>query len=203
MLKFTPYAWSKLRYLRDLGPTEVGGFGITAADDLLRVEDIQLVRQSCTAVHVEFDNESVADFFDEQVDAGRSPEQFARIWIHTHPGSSPAPSPTDEETFERCFGEAQWAVMFILAREGECYARIRSNVGPGAQQRIRCRTDFGAAFPGSDQDAWFAEYTNNVEDLDQHQSRSALWTDLDGLDRWNTRTGESSDWQDPFLEARR
>ena len=164
MLTFTPYAWSKLRFLRDLGPTEVGGFGITSADNLLRVEDIQLVRQSCTSVFVEFSDESVADFFDEQVDASRSPGQFGRIWIHTHPGSSPIPSLTDEETFDRCFGDVEWAVMFILAREGKSYARMRFNVGPGTQQRIRCRTDFDNEFPASDQDAWFDEYAENVEE---------------------------------------
>ena len=39
-LRLTPYAWAKLIYLRDLGETEVGGFGITAADDLLLVEGL-------------------------------------------------------------------------------------------------------------------------------------------------------------------
>ena len=43
-LRFSPTAWAKLLYLRDRGQTEVGGFGITASDDLLRVEDVQLVR---------------------------------------------------------------------------------------------------------------------------------------------------------------
>jgi hypothetical protein len=43
-LRLTPTAWAKLVYLRDAGPTEIGGFGITPSDDLLLVEDIQLVR---------------------------------------------------------------------------------------------------------------------------------------------------------------
>ena len=38
-LRFSPTAWAKLLFLRDLGDTEVGGFGISAADDLLYVED--------------------------------------------------------------------------------------------------------------------------------------------------------------------
>ena len=38
-LRFTPYAWAKLRFLRDVGETEVGGFGISRADDPLLVED--------------------------------------------------------------------------------------------------------------------------------------------------------------------
>jgi proteasome lid subunit RPN8/RPN11 len=56
--------------MRDRGPTEVGGFGISA-DDLFFVTDLQMVRQRTTSVTVAFDDEAVADFFDRQVDAGR------------------------------------------------------------------------------------------------------------------------------------
>ena len=66
-LRFTPWAWAKLVFLRDLGPTEVGGFGISAKDDLLLIEDICLVRQRCSSVTVRFDDVAVADFFDEMV----------------------------------------------------------------------------------------------------------------------------------------
>ena len=65
-LRFTPHAWAKLLFLRDQGDTEVGGFGITSAEDLLLVEDIQLMEQECTVASVEFDDDSVADFFDRQ-----------------------------------------------------------------------------------------------------------------------------------------
>ncbi len=37
-LRFTPLAWAKLLFLRDRGPTEVGGFGLSAADDLCSIE---------------------------------------------------------------------------------------------------------------------------------------------------------------------
>ena len=50
VMKFLPTAWAKLLYLRDCGEAEVGGFGVSSVDDLLLIEDIQLVRQSCTAV---------------------------------------------------------------------------------------------------------------------------------------------------------
>src|SRR5438132_6856894 len=130
-LRLTPYAWAKLLYLRDLGETEVGGFGVSRHGDLLLVEDAHLVRQECSPMTVKFDDESVADYFDAQVDEGRTPEEFARVWIHTHPGSSPDPSGTDEETFGRCFGAADWAVMLIVARGGQAYARLRLGFGPG------------------------------------------------------------------------
>ena len=129
-LRFSPTAWAKLLYLRNLGNSEVGGFGITAADDLLLVEDVQLVQQVCTGASVAFDDQSVAEFFDQQVDQGRRPEQFGRAWIHTHPGNCPQPSMTDEGTFARVFGRTDWAVMFILARQGQSYGRLRFHVGP-------------------------------------------------------------------------
>ena len=124
-LRLTPYAWAKLLALRDFGQTEGGGYGISHPDDLLLVVDGRLVRPVCTPLTVKFDDDSVADVFDDQVDQDRKPEEFGRIWIHTHPGDSPHLSCTDEETFERCFGAADWPVMFIVARGGQTYARLR------------------------------------------------------------------------------
>ena len=174
-LRFSPPAWAKLLYLRDRGETEVGGFGICCSDDLLRVDDVQLVRQTCTQVTVEFDDESVADFFDHQVDAGLRPEQFARIWIHTHPGDSARPSSTDEETFARVFGGSDWALMFILAREGECYARLQFNVGPRSSQELDVQIDYSQPFDGADWEAWDEEYLANVQSQDWLQPR---WCDV-------------------------
>jgi proteasome lid subunit RPN8/RPN11 len=148
--------------MRDAGDTEIGGFGITPADDLLFVTDIRLVKQTCTWVHVEFNDESVADYFDQQVDAGRLPAQFARIWIHTHPGNCPDPSGTDEATFARVFSGADWAVMFILARGGKSYSQLRFNIGPGGDVVIPAEVDFSCEFEGSWRDSWQDEYAGNV-----------------------------------------
>ena len=106
VLRFTPLAWAKLVFLRDCGRSEIGGFGISSFDDPMLVQDVQLVRQRCTIATVEFDDEAVADFFDEQVDQGRTPGEFGRLWLHTHPGDSPLPSGTDEDTLDRCFAGA-------------------------------------------------------------------------------------------------
>jgi hypothetical protein len=141
----------------------VGGFGITDRDDLLLVEDVQLVRQRCTPVGVRFDDQSVADFFDRQVDAGRNPAEFARLWLHTHPASCAEPSGIDEETFGRCFGGADWSVMFVLARRGQTYARLRFGVGPGGSWKIPVEVDFGCPFPAPDQAAWEQEYVEAVQ----------------------------------------
>ena len=97
-VRFSPTAWAKLLYFRDKSDNEVGGFGITQPDDLLSVTEFVTVKQEVTAVSVKFDDEAVSEFFDTQVDLGRKPEQFARIWLHSHPGDSPEPSIIDEES---------------------------------------------------------------------------------------------------------
>ena len=162
-LRFSPTAWAKLLFLRDYGESEVGGFGISASDDLLYVEDVQLVKQVCSWAHVAFDDESVADHFDVQVEEGRQPEQFSRLWIHTHPGDCPEPSGVDEECFDRVFGRSDWAVMFILARGGRSFARLRFNVGPGGHIEIPVSVDYSQHFAASDHDAWQQQYLANVE----------------------------------------
>lgn len=161
-LRFSPTAWAKLLFVRDLGDSEVGGFGITACEDLLFVEDFRLVRQASTGASVAFEDQAVADFFDHEVDRGLRPEQFARIWIHTHPGNWAEPSPVDEATFRRVFARTDWAVMAILAREGRTYARLRFEVGPGSQLEIPVGVDYGRPFPATDHEAWREEYEANV-----------------------------------------
>ncbi len=166
-LKFTPTAWAKLIWLRDEGPTEIGGFGIAPGDAPLLIDDIRLVKQRTTSVTVAFDDESVADLFDELVDEGLRPEQFARVWIHTHPGACPEPSHVDEQTFSRCFGRCDWSVMFILARGGANYGRLRFNVGPSGSVRLRSKVDWSAPFGSTDVAAWEREYEQNVVNEEQ------------------------------------
>ena len=162
ILRFTPTAWAKLQYLCHAGATEIGGFGITAADDPLLVEEFVTVDQCCSEVTVRFDDAAVADFFETQVDLGRKPEQFARIWLHTHPGSSPTPSGTDEQTFMRVFGKCDWAVMFILAQTNKTYARLRFNVGPGGDLNLPVQVDYSQPFAASDHAAWLQKYQQHV-----------------------------------------
>ncbi len=161
-LRFSPLAWAKLLFLRDSGSTEVGGFGITNAQDLLFVEDFVLIQQTCSPVTVVFQDDSVAEFFDRQIDAGRRPETFGRLWIHTHPGTSPEPSRVDEETFARVFGRCEWAVMAILARGGQSYARLQYHIGPGGRFQLPLEVDYRQPFSGTDWPAWQQEYASQV-----------------------------------------
>ena len=171
-LTFSPYAWAKLLFLRDCGGTEIGAFAISNPRKLLLVEDLVVVRQQTTSVTVQFDDEAVAEFFEEQASGGtsgrtsggggRHPRQFGRIWVHTHPGNSASPSSTDDETFDRVFGGCDWAVMFILARAGETYARLRIGQGLGVAIPLDVEVDYTTEFTGSDFRKWQKEYEANV-----------------------------------------
>ena len=170
VLRFSPTAWAKLLYFRDRGETEISGFGITEPDDLLYVTDFITIKQDATVASISLDDEAVADFFETQVDVGRKPEQFFRIWLHTHPGDSPNPSSVDEETFARVFGRCDWAAMFILAQDGKTYSRLRFNVGPGGQMLIPVYVDYNQPFGPSDKEEWEAEYKANVKALSWSRS---------------------------------
>lgn len=161
-LRFDPYAWAKLIYLRDRGDTEIGGFGLSAADDPLLVIDVLTVKQRCSFVTVAFDDVAVADLVDEMVDQGIPSERFSRIWLHSHPGDCPLPSATDEMTFRRAFGRTNWAVMGIVARNDATYARLAFHVGPGGSLKIPVRVDYGQPFDGADPEAWEEEYVAHV-----------------------------------------
>ena len=186
-LRLTPTTWAKLVYLRDAGPTEIGGFGVSSAEDPLLIEDLCLVKQACDSASVVFDDDSVADYFDRQVDRGRSPEQFARVWVHTHPGSSPLPSSTDEETFARVFGSCDWALMLILARGGKSYARLQVDGGVCLAAEIEVAVDYDQPFAGSAHQEWQAEYDNLVEHV-RPEPTTAATSESDGrllLDDWS------------------
>ena len=164
-LRFSPYAWAKLLYFRDKGKTEIGGFGITDANDLLYIIDFITVKQNVTSISVSFDDNAVADFFDSQVDLGRKPEQFARIWVHSHPGDSPDPSLTDETTFKRVFGSCQWAIMFILAQDDSVHASLSFNTGPRTEIMLQVKVDYTREFNGTEIDQWDKEFQDNINPM--------------------------------------
>jgi proteasome lid subunit RPN8/RPN11 len=140
----SPLAWLKWQFFCHAGPTEAAAFGLSAENDPLCLDDLLVVRQRVSVVTATFDDAAVADLFDELVDAGLPPARFARVWLHTHPGSSPEPSRTDEATFARAFGGCDWAVMAILGRTGRTYARLRFSAGPGGSFELPVVVDWSA-----------------------------------------------------------
>jgi hypothetical protein len=172
-LFFAPLAWLKLQWFCHQGDTEVGGFGLSAEHNPLYVEDFLTVRQRVTPVSVQFDDVAVADLFDQLVDRDLPPQRFARLWVQTHPGSSPLPSGPDEEMFARRFGTCDWAVMFILSRTGQTYARMAFSAGPGSQLLLPVAVHW-PGWPGdltqtgsldARLEQWLQEYAANIQPL--------------------------------------
>lgn len=154
-LRFTPHAFAKLLIMRDSVETEIGGLGVIDLNDPLRVTDILIPKQEVTAATVEFDDDGLADLIDEQLSAGRQMPQFMRVWIHTHPGNCPEPSPQDEETFAQVLGACDWSIMYILAKGGREYTRLQYGGSvPGGQFEIDAIVDWYAPFQAGDPDAW-------------------------------------------------
>ena len=63
----------------------------------------------------------------------------------------------------RVFGGSDWALMFILAQEGECYARLQFNVGPRSSQELDVEIDYSQPFEATDWEVWDEEYVANVQ----------------------------------------
>jgi len=124
-LRFTDYAWQKLRHFCYSTPTEVSGFGISNDEDPFLVEDFILLRQQSSAAHTDLDGEAIGELVYDMVQAGKEPHQCSRIWIHTHPEMSAHPSATDENTFRAVFAGYDWVIMCIVSMLGDASARIR------------------------------------------------------------------------------
>lgn len=160
-MKLDQIVLDKLCFLRDKGPTEVGGFAISHKNDPLHVKDIRLIPQKTTSVTVKFDDIGVADFTEDMFENGLHPQQFLRIWWHTHPGNSAIPSFVDEGTFEDVFGKCNWSVMFILARGGETYARLQLRGDIKGSVLLPVQVERTTIYDPS----WKEEYDNNVTHL--------------------------------------
>ncbi|MDP6494752.1 MAG: hypothetical protein QGI09_04910 [Dehalococcoidia bacterium] len=160
-LRFTPYAWAKLRWCCHNSSDECGGFGITPNFPDL-VEDFVMLKQDVTPVTVEFEDTAVAGFLEDMVERGLQPHQCMRVWIHTHPNMNPTPSSVDEETFERVFGDCDYAIMFILSTKDTCYCRIQTNVGISTEQKIEAAVDYSTSFGPSNEEAWEKEFDEAV-----------------------------------------
>ena len=182
IMNFTPYAWAKILYLRDLGKTEVGGFLEHRKENPSLAVDFHLVQQECEFAWCELTDDGIAEYTNHMVDRGLQFSEFMRIWLHTHPGCGPNPSTQDENTFSDTLGNMEWAGMFIVDKSGETYGRIRYNGQEDHElHEIRgCKDEFlvdflvdcSQEFQGSDHTSWDEEYHRNVTRL--HRKRLGL-----------------------------
>jgi hypothetical protein len=84
--------------------------------------------------------------------------------------------------------------MFILARGGATYARLRFGGDPGGNFVLPVKIDFQASFPASDHAAWETEYLECVS-VELDSWRNSGIADFDGFEpiRWPDRRGKNSD----------
>lgn len=158
-LRFSPYAFAKLSFLRDYGDTEIGGFGVCETDDPLLVTDVYLPVQDCTDTTVELDGESLLAYRAQCRKDNINEKHSFRIWIHTHPEMSAKPSSEDESTFAELFDLSDWGIMAILSKTEDTYVRVRyGGDGPTANAELNWEVDYNVEFNGSDTEAWIAEY---------------------------------------------
>jgi len=158
-LRFSPTAWHKILYMREIADVEVSGFGISSRENPLLVEDFVLIKQVSSIASTDMDDESVSDHMENMAELGYQPAECMRIWIHTHPSSSAFPSSTDKETFLKAFGNCNWAVMFIMAKGGVNTAHMLVNAGVKSVFKISTCIDYSAEII----EEWDREVEENVE----------------------------------------
>lgn len=168
-LKCSPLAYLKWQFLAHAGPSEAAGLGLSAHHDPLYLQDILVIDQKATVSTVAFEDEAIADLFEKMTDQNIPPHRFGRIWLHSHPGGSARPSSVDEVTFRRVFGACDWAVMAIMSRTANTYARIQFGVGPGGSWEIPVVVDWQAWPSVSSLDShlvqWRQEYEQHVKQV--------------------------------------
>ena len=122
--------------------------------------------------------------------------RIRRLWVHSHPGNCPQPTkPT--KTRSRVFGRTDWAVMFVLAKGGQSYARLRFHVGPGGSLLLPVEVDYTRPFAASNQAAWREEYLANV----QAEEWPPTVSRLEPLGAERDLPAFQDDWFDPWGEV--
>lgn len=136
-LRFSPYAWAKIRWIRDYCNSEIAGFGISSMEDPFYMEDFRTLKQTASAAHFEFDDDALNDYLAGMFEEGKQPGECMRLWVHTHPTKDFAsPSGEDEGTFTDAFGNADWAMMIIMDEGDNVYARLRFKSGASRLQMV-------------------------------------------------------------------
>jgi hypothetical protein len=126
--------------------------------------------QECSVAFVRFDPVGLADYQERMVCERKLPhERFFRIWLHTHPGSSPNPSGVDETNFSEFFDQCDWSVMLIISRTGDFYARLKQTRPVKTETTLAVEVDWrewpaASEFLDLPQESvsWELEYSSNV-----------------------------------------
>lgn len=88
----------------------------------MRVTRLYVPIQLCSTGSVEREAEETIKLMKWGLAEGLQPAQLTRIWLHTHPGDSAAPSSVDEDYWHQ--HATHGSVMGIMAKGGDVTARL-------------------------------------------------------------------------------
>jgi len=155
----SPLAEAKMRSaISHASPNEVGGLLIFHPTEPFLITDIFFPKQEVKPTYVEFDDNSIADWFEYNVlDLNnRPPREWRYGWWHHHPFNNSQPSGKDEDTHTRHFTHANipWSIMMITCDGAGDFCRLRVNVDGGAYVDINPTVIYGRhridLFPGEE-----------------------------------------------------
>ena len=109
---------------------EVSLMGISASEeDIGFITDFVCIPQEASMGLTEPTDEGFAKHWEDMlIDKDISIIRCARFWAHTHPGTSPEPSSTDNDTFKKWYNDSDFGVMYILADgDDSCTVKHKSN----------------------------------------------------------------------------
>lgn len=166
-LTWSPYAFAKINFMMHNGDVEIAGFAISSKENPFYVYDFVMIPQNNMATNVEFQDDEIAIFQDRMMSEGIEPVECTRIWCHTHPNMSANPSGVDESNFKDNCGDGDWAIMFIVSKTNDIYARLKYRhpiTGDFMHVRMDVVIDWASEFYGSSHEEWEAEYNDNVNE---------------------------------------
>ena len=142
-LRFSPTAWAKLLYFRGKSDNEVGGFGVTEADDLLFVKEFVTVKQEVTVVSVKFDDETFKRVFGNcqwalMFVVAQNNKTYARLGFNVGPGGQvlvPVEidygqdfGPSDHELWDAEYGANVKAIEWLSDRTNKVINSSRDDL---------------------------------------------------------------------------
>ena len=175
-LVLSAYAYLKWKFMCHAMNVEVSAFGLSKGSetqsDLMYIQDLIILKQSCTSVYTEMDEMAVANYCADLSENGYEIQQGMRVWFHTHPEMSANPSQQDEETFRHLTSNSDWYVMAIMSKLDMKYARY--HVGAGTcklSQEIPIEVDWSNFAVDlervqKDYDEWKSQLKTNVSQKD-------------------------------------
>ena len=143
MIYFSEYAFAKLSWFRlncndnnvadgnSANPSflEVSLMGVSRSEEEINyIVDFVCIPQEASAGLTEPTDEGMLEYSENMmIDKKLPTSMFRSFWAHTHPGTSPTPSGTDNDTFKKWFKDADIGVMYILAKDDDsCMVKNQS-----------------------------------------------------------------------------